>query len=52
MPVLFTDNITCELGLSGGTQGIFRDLIYDHQEDPDGLKVKREVFPLNTIYMS
>jgi hypothetical protein len=51
MPVLLTDNIACELGLSNGTQGIFRELIYDDQEDPGGLKVKSEVFPSNTIYI-
>ncbi|CAF1369224.1 unnamed protein product [Adineta steineri] len=51
MPVLLTDNIACELGLSNGTQGIFRELIYDDQEDTDGLKIKSEVFPSNTIYI-
>jgi hypothetical protein len=51
MPVLLTDNIACELGLSNGTQGIFRELIYDDQEDPNGLKVRSEVFPSNTIYI-
>jgi hypothetical protein len=51
MPVLLTDNIACELGLSNGTQGIFRELIYDDQEAPDGLKVRNEVFPSNTIYI-
>jgi hypothetical protein len=51
MPVLLTDNIACELGLSNGTQGIFRELIYDDQEDPDGLNVRSEVFPSNTIYI-
>jgi hypothetical protein len=51
MPVLLTDNIACELGLSNGTRGIFRELVYDDQEVPDGLKVKSDVFPLNTIYV-
>jgi hypothetical protein len=46
MPVLLTDNIACELGLSNGTQGIFRELIYDDQEEPGSFKVKSEVFPL------
>ncbi len=50
MPVLLTDNIACELGLSNGTQGIFRELVYDNQEDPTIFRVKREVFPSNTIY--
>ncbi len=51
MPVLLTDNIACELRLSNGTQGIFRELVYDDQKDPDRLKVKSEVFPSNTIYV-
>ncbi|CAF1412804.1 unnamed protein product [Adineta ricciae] len=51
MPVLLTDNIACELGLTNGTQGIFRELIYDDQEDPSDLKIKNEVFPSNTIYI-
>ncbi len=51
MPVLLTDNIACELGLSNGTQGIFRELIYDDQEEPGGFKIKSEVFPSNTIYI-
>ena len=29
MPVLLQENIACELGLSNGTQGVFRELIYD-----------------------
>ena len=51
MPVILTDNIACELGLSNGTQGIFRELIYDAQEEPGSFKVKSEVFPSNTIYI-
>ena len=50
MPVLLTDNIACELGLSNGTQGIFRELVYDNQEDQTIVRVKSEVFPSNTIY--
>ena len=49
MPVLLTDNIACELGLSNGTQGIFREFVYDDQESPAVFKVKSEVFPWNTI---
>ncbi|CAF4379761.1 unnamed protein product, partial [Adineta steineri] len=30
MPVPLQENIASELGLSNGTQGIFRELIYDH----------------------
>jgi hypothetical protein len=51
MPVLITDNIECELGLSNGTQGIFRELIYDDQEDLGSLKAKSDVFPSNTLYI-
>ena len=51
MPVLLTDNIACELGLSNGTQGIFRELVYDDQVDLGSLKVKSDVFPSNTIYI-
>lgn len=29
MPVLLQENIACELGLSNGTPGIFRKLVYD-----------------------
>lgn len=29
MPVLLQENIACELGLSNGTPGIFRELVYD-----------------------
>ena len=29
MPVLLQENIACELGLSNGTPGVFRELIYD-----------------------
>jgi hypothetical protein len=49
VPVLFTDNIACELALWNGTQGIFRELVYDDQEDPGGLKVKSELFRSYTI---
>ncbi|CAF1342608.1 unnamed protein product [Adineta ricciae] len=51
MPVLLTDNIAYELGLSNGTQGIFRELKYDDKEDPSDLKIKSEVFPSKTIYI-
>ena len=51
MSVLLTDSIACELGLSNGIQGIFRELVYDDQEDPGGLKVKSDVFLSNAIYI-
>ncbi len=51
MPVFLTDNIGCELELSNGTQGIFRELVYDYQENPAVLKAKNEVFPSTTVYV-
>ena len=51
MPVLLTDNIACELGLSNGTQGIFRELVYDDEEDATNFKTKINVFPSDTIYI-
>ncbi|CAF1563349.1 unnamed protein product [Rotaria magnacalcarata] len=51
MPVLLNDNIACELELSNGTQGIFRELVYDDQENLGSLKVKSDVFPSSTIYI-
>lgn len=51
MPVLLTDNIACELGLSNGTQGIFRELVYDDQEQGDALQMKSSIFPSSTIYV-
>jgi hypothetical protein len=51
MPVLLTDNIACELGLSNGTQGIFRELIYDDPGDEAVFKINHEIFPPNTIYI-
>ena len=33
MPVFLTDNIACKLRLANGTQGIFRQLVYDDQVD-------------------
>ena len=51
MPVFLTDNIACELGLSNGTQGIFRELVYDDQEDLVTFNMSNTVFPSNTIYV-
>ena len=51
MPVLLTDNITCELGLSNGTQGIFRELVYDDKEDPVTFNINDAIFPSNSIYV-
>ncbi len=49
MPVLLTDNIAYELGLYNGTQGIFRELAYDDQEDPVTFNMSNAVFPSNTM---
>ena len=51
MPVLLTDNIACELGPSNGTQGIFRELVYDDQEDPITFNMSNAIFPSNTMYV-
>ncbi|CAF1688155.1 unnamed protein product, partial [Adineta ricciae] len=51
MHLLLTDNIAYELGLSNGTQGIFRELVYDDQEGPGDFKIKSDIFPSNTIYI-
>lgn len=49
MPVLLQENIACELGLSNGTQGIFRQLIYnetsEHTNNSD-----EEPFTSDTVY--
>ncbi len=50
LSVILTNNIACELGLSNGTQGIFRELLYVHQENQATFKVNNEVFPSSTIY--
>jgi hypothetical protein len=51
MPVLLTDNIACELGLSNGTQGIFGELVYDDKEDPITFNMNNAIFPSNSIYV-
>ena len=51
MPVLLTDNISCELRLSNGTQGIFRELVYDDKEDPVTFNMNDAIFPSNSIYV-
>ena len=51
MPVLLTDNIACELGLSNSTQGIFRELVYDDQEDSVTDNMKNTIFPTTTTYI-
>jgi hypothetical protein len=51
MFVLLSDSIACELGLLNSSRGIFREFVYDDQENPAVFKVKSEVFLSNTIYM-
>lgn len=51
MPVLLQENIACELGLSNGTAGIFRELIYNHTSDID-VSIDKNLFPSDTIFVS
>ena len=51
MPVLLKDNIACELGLSNGSQGIFRELVYDDKEDSVNFNMNNAIFPSNSIYV-
>jgi hypothetical protein len=55
MPVLLQENIACELGLSNGTQGIFRELVYsetseDSTNSDEGLFTPDTVFVRNAQY--
>ena len=55
MPVLLQENIACELGLSNGTQGIFRELVYsetseDTTNSGEGLFTPDTVFVRNAQY--
>ena len=45
------DNMACERGLSNGTQGIFRELVYDDKEDPVTFNMINAIFPSNSIYV-
>ena len=49
--MLLTDNIACEQGLSNGTQGVFRELVYDDKEDPVTINMNNAIFPSNSIYV-
>ena len=56
MPVLLRENIACELGLSNGTQGIFRELVYDPTSEltngsDEGVFTKDTVFVRNAKYV-
>ncbi|CAF1498169.1 unnamed protein product [Adineta ricciae] len=50
MPVLLQENIACELGLSNGTQGIFRELIYDCTSEPT-IGSSEEPFTPDTVFV-
>ncbi|CAF1353016.1 unnamed protein product [Rotaria sordida] len=50
MPVLLTENIATELGLSNGTRGIFHQLVYD--ESPEDVRYQDKNFPPNTKFIT
>ncbi|CAF1689605.1 unnamed protein product, partial [Adineta ricciae] len=50
MPVLLQENIACELGLSNGAQGIFRELIYDRVSEPT-TGTNEEAFTPDTVFI-
>ncbi|CAF1653105.1 unnamed protein product, partial [Adineta ricciae] len=50
MPVLLQENIACELGLSNATQGIFRELIYDHMSERT-TGSNEEAFTSDTVFI-
>ena len=50
MPVLLTENIATELGLSNGTRGIFRQLVYD--KCSVDVQFNDKNFPANTKFIT
>ena len=55
MPVLLQENIACELGLSNGTRGVFRELVYDYTSEltngsDEGVFTTDTVFVRNVQY--
>ncbi|CAF2704684.1 unnamed protein product [Rotaria sp. Silwood2] len=50
MPVLLTENVATELGLSKGTRGIFHQLVYD--KPPEGDRYHDKNFPSNTKFIT
>lgn len=50
MPVLLQENIACELGLSNGTRGIFRKLVYTETPNSD-TSFNQEKFPIDTVFI-
>ena len=49
MPVLLTENLATELGLSNGTRGIFRQLVYE--ESSVDVQFHDTTFPKNTKFI-
>lgn len=49
MPVILTQNIAIELGLINGTNGIFRQLVYE--EESSRTNNLSEAFPINAEYI-
>jgi len=50
MPVLLTENIATELGLSNGAKGIFRQLVFDNSSDIFNFDKKK--FPNSTKFIT
>ena len=50
MPVLLQENIACELGLSNGTQGIFRELVYSEPIEQN-YTCDQELFPADAVFV-
>ncbi|CAF1325443.1 unnamed protein product [Rotaria sordida] len=50
MPVLLTENVASEIGLSNGTRGIFRRFVYD--ESPEDVRYQDKNFPPNTKFIT
>lgn len=50
MPVLLQENIACELGLSNGTQGIFRELVYSETSE-QSTSFDQGLFTADTVFV-
>ncbi|CAF1487218.1 unnamed protein product [Rotaria sordida] len=50
MPVLLTENVASEIGLSNGTRGIFRRFVYD--QSPEDVRYQDKNFPPNTKFIT
>ncbi|CAF4525417.1 unnamed protein product, partial [Didymodactylos carnosus] len=50
-PVLLTNNIANELGISNGTSGIFRDLVYEPSTENPKSDGKTITFPSETVFI-